>query len=542
MILTLLLIIAVYFCAKELIGRWWALLPSIFIGLSPNFLAHGHYVTTDVGATLGIFISIFFFLKFISKPDKKNLIIAGLAFGVAQLMKFSAFLLVPYFLLIISIFYLVSIIRDWKLTEAKARFRRFSIRFIRYFRATFIIFIIGYILVFAVYTIVTWNYPTEKQVADSSFVLSSFSPRFLVNFDIWMIKTKILKPVAQYFLGLLMVTQRAAGGNTAYFMGDVSGGGWWYYFPLVYLMKESLPVLLIIFLALIFAFKDIIFSFKNGVKKAIKKFFEYLNTHFMEFSMLTFVTIYWVYSMKSPLNIGVRHLMPTLPFIYILSVKTIKKIFSSSPVPIITNNIDKISNLGHQYIPTLVKKILLAILIIWLTINAFTTYPYFLSRFNELAGGNYNGYKYVTDSNFDWGQDLKRLNEWTEKYNSCTQMECNSSLKVGCPSYCYSISNPLPEYGKPIEKIAVDYFGGGVPKYYLGDKFEQWWSSKGNPLDQEPKIEWIAVSANSLQGAKGKTINNFYRSPEDSYEWLTTPYSTTANAGTSIFIYKLSSQ
>ena len=41
--------------------------------------------------------------------------------------------------------------------------------------------------------------------------------------------------------------------------------------------------------------------------------------------MASFIVLYWGYSMQSPLNIGIRHLMPTIPFIYILAAGVWKK-------------------------------------------------------------------------------------------------------------------------------------------------------------------------------------------------------------------------
>ena len=73
-------------------------------------------------------------------------------------------------------------------------------------------------------------------------------------------------------------------------------------------------------------------------------------------------------------------------------------------------------------------------------LGTLASFPYFLSYYNELAGGSKNGWQVAVDSNYDWGQDLKRLTDFVEK--------------------------------NKIEKIAIDYFGGGNPRYYLGEKFE----------------------------------------------------------------------
>ncbi|MCX6702499.1 MAG: phospholipid carrier-dependent glycosyltransferase [Candidatus Wolfebacteria bacterium] len=66
MLITLLLIFLIYIWAKELMGPWWALLPSFLFALSPTVLEHGHFVTTDLGAAFGIFLAIYYFVKYLS--------------------------------------------------------------------------------------------------------------------------------------------------------------------------------------------------------------------------------------------------------------------------------------------------------------------------------------------------------------------------------------------------------------------------------------------------------------------------------------------
>lgn len=487
--LTLLLIFFVYFFTKGLIGRWWALLPAFFVAFSPNFLAHGHYVTTDIGAALGIFLSIFCFLKYLINPSRKYLFLSGITFGVAQLMKFSAVLLIPYLILIAIIHYFLALSKEKSITDSKIGFKKSLFIFYKYARSVFLIFLIGYLIVYGFYFITTLNYPIEKQINDTRTTLGSFGFKPLADLNISMAGNKLLRPIAQYLLGVLMVMQRATGGNTAYFMGEVSGAGWKSYFPMVFIMKEPLPILLIIFLALISGLWNTLKNFRTGLKKTLFKFKEYLITNFEEFSILAFVVFYWLYSLNSSLNIGFRHLIPTLPFIYILSIESVKKWLTFSP----------------SFLKKYFRTVLVSIFVMWLAFKTVSSAPYFLSYFNELFGGVRGGYQYVTDSNFDWGQDLIRLQKWVEKNN--------------------------------INKIAIDYFGGGNPKYYLKDKAEYWWSARGNP--KEIGIEWLAISANTLQGLKGKIAPGFLRKPQDEYLWLKNPYSPFDKAGTSIFIYKL---
>jgi len=120
-----------------------------------------------------------------------------------------------------------------------------------------------------------------------------------------------------------------------------------------------------------------------------------------------------------------------------------------------------------------------------------------------LVGGPDKGYIYVTDSNLDWGQNLKRLKNWVDKNN--------------------------------IDKIYVDYFGGTDVKYYLKEKFEPWWGSR-NP-NELPRGSYLAVSATFLQGGRGEPVPGFDQ-PTGYYNWLN-QYSPVAKIGYSIFVYRI---
>jgi predicted membrane-bound dolichyl-phosphate-mannose-protein mannosyltransferase len=82
--------------ARELYGAKWALFALTLFAFSPTILAHGRLVTTDVPAAAAFFVSIYYFIKLLKNPSKKNLIIAGVVFAIAQLTKFSLVLLIGF--------------------------------------------------------------------------------------------------------------------------------------------------------------------------------------------------------------------------------------------------------------------------------------------------------------------------------------------------------------------------------------------------------------------------------------------------------------
>lgn len=469
-----------------------ALLTLTFYTFSPTFLAHSPLVTTDLGAAFAFFIGIISFLKFLEKPSGRNMLIAGLIFGIAQLIKFSLVLLMPVMLIILV---------AWVLTRPNLHWHerwRLGLKFI--FK-TMAIGLTGLILIWLVYAYFVWNYPPEKQFRDAEFTLTSFGFRPAANFDLALIKNKFTRPLGQYVLGVLMVTQRSAGGNTQFFLGEVSAAGYRSYFPLLYLLKESLAFHLLTLLTLVFALRKIYHRVKLSFgEKKLNLARYWVENHFVEFSALVFIIFYWFISIKSPLNIGVRHVLPTFPFIYLLVARQITEWLKAYEYPAPRNWLEWLKNIYQIYIKSIPKYLLTFALLLWIILGTIFSFPNFLSYYNEFAGGARDGWKIAVDSNYDWGQDLKRLTQFVEK--------------------------------NKIEKIAVDYFGGGNPSYYLEEKFEPWWSSRG------PTQGWFAISATLRQGAFGTPTKGFIRKPEDSYEWLR-PYPPVAQIGYSIFVYKL---
>lgn len=517
-LLTLLTAFLLYLLAKKLFGPYWALLPFIIFSFSPIVLAHGHYVTTDLAATFGAILIFLFVIPKITQPTPRNLIIAGVFLGIAQLCKYSLLIFYPLLIFYIILWQIIQIIQQKRngivLSPLKEIFKSLG--------NLIIVFIISFILIYLVYLPQNINYPQSKQISDTKEILNSFAGgpdpelktcytwtgsiirqfRCFAEINILLTQNKFLKPFAQYLLGALMVVQRSSSGNTGYFLGMVSASGWHYYFPIVFLIKEPIPSIIFIFFAIFLAIKSFILATIKNIQNKIwwDKLINWLNQNFLIFSLLIFIIFYWASSIISPLNIGYRHLMISLPPIFLLATYEIKKWWwgkNLSPQNILINLLFSFRNIKNMVLKTL----LLFILLLWYIIETIIISPHFIAYFNEFVGGPNNGYKYVVDSNLDWGQDLKRLAKFVERNG--------------------------------IEKIKVDYFGGGSPAYYLKDKYEPYWSAKGEP----EAGSWLAVSLSFLQTAQGQPVPGFERKFEDSYSWLKNK-KPAAKIGYSIVVYK----
>lgn len=493
MVLVMILLgIFVFKWTKELAGEKAALLATFLLTFSPNIIAHGRFVTTDVGLAAFLIISLYYFVKFLQDPSGTNTWKFGITFGLVQLAKFSAFMLVPYYILIIFLWILIKIInlyipiaKQEIMLEGKDNKSKIWWYVKNYIGKAIIASVIGYLVVGALYGVVTWNEPPTIIKRDINSILNSNKLYQDYNLEkplFWMADKPILKGYSTYTLGLIMVFQRATGGNTTYFLGEVSSQGWKTYFPITFLMKEPLPSQILIFssfiILLIFLGKKVI-DYRLSITRYIKAVLAYLLQNPATIAIFGFICLYWLSSITSNLNIGFRHILPTVPLMYILSSKILVKVDD-----FIHNRIGTQSYYGHYVIIT--------ILGVWLVGSNLYNYPLYLPYFQEIIGSK-KGYEWIVDSNVDWGQDLKRLKKFVEKNN--------------------------------IQKIHLDYFGGGSPQYYLGDKYEGWWSAK---VPRE--WGWYAVSATPFQTS--------FENPKTSYNWLT-QYDLVEVVGNSILVYKV---
>ena len=479
-----------YRWASSLYGERVGFIVLFLYAFSPTFLAHSRYVTTDLAAAFGFFIGLASFLRFLLRPTLKRTAVAGICLGVALLLKFSLFLLFPIY---------AGLAILWIFLEARENSYDFKFAWALAWKII-LLGIIALLIIWVFYIYHVWNYPQTEQLRDETWVMSTFGKRYLVDIDTFLIRNKYTRPLGQYYLGLLMVIQRAQGGNTTYFLGEVSASGWPSYFPTAYLIKETIAFHVLTLFALFLSLRRI----KSSKEKNVGVLLDWMKGNFVLSACILFILLYWVYSMKGILNIGIRHVLPTFPFIYLLVARELAA-WIYRPTADSSQGFKEWLNLIYERVfEPMPKIIFLTLMFFWIFGSAILAYPYYLSYYNEFVGID-NGYKYIGDSNYDWGQDLKRLRDLIQNN---------------------------PDFAG--RKIYLNYFGGGSPSYYLGGQYEDWRSAKGAP----PSGSYFAVSSTLLAGAQGRPTKGIVIKPEDSYSWLLGQKPFT-RAGKSILIYKI---
>lgn len=190
----------------------------------------------------------------------------------------------------------------------------------------------------------------------------------------WFQAIRPLLIPGDFFKAVILKVLHSQAGHGAYLLGEWSDTGWWYYFPAVILFKTPIPLL-----ALIVA----------GVALVIR---HYRQLPFAALVPWIAAAVYVLAALPNKVSIGVRHMYPIYP---LLAVGIADQLFRAGK---------RWQTAGW------VAAGLIAL------ISAFT-YPHFISYCNFFAGGTKNGYLAVIDSNYDWGQDGKRLKDWMEQNN-----------------------------------------------------------------------------------------------------------------------------
>jgi len=368
--------IYVFLWARDLYGDRAGYVALILASFSPNILAESTLAMTDIGAACLTFISMYYLWKFLYKDEKQGLWLAGVFLGLSLATKFTALSLIPLFMLLTGM-------------RAYSEYRRHP---------------------------VTPFYRAEPWRA----MLLHLTRTFAIAFGVLVLTYGVIH-FDRFIAGLWYVIVHNKRGHPAFLMGEHSMGGWPHYFPIAFLIKTPVALLLLIALTCLL-YRKINPKFTEALKRDI--------------FLLLPVAIILGSAVTSRLNIGIRHILPIYPFLFV---------FVSQIVLINWHAVT--------------KYVVLSGLAVWYIIASLAIAPHYVAYFNELIGGPSRGHHYLLDSNIDVGQDLKSLAAYLHSHN--------------------------------IDKIKLSYFGNDSCDY-RGIKCEE--------LGCTPQSGILAVSVNNLVG------------------------------------------
>ncbi len=335
-LLTALFSLWIAWWTKTRFGSIAALIALALFSLDPNIIAHGHYVTTDLVASFFVFLGCTLWLDWLATSSRVHLVLAGLSLGCALSSKYSALFLVPLFL--------VSglVARRW--------------------RETLIALVLALAVVAAVYFPEVLNRRHLDRLT-GHLTGTGATGELLV----WASR-KFRLHAWIYLIGLDRLSEHNQVGHQSYLLGKFSDYGWWYYFPVAFLVKTPVATICAIGSAAALLWKT--------------------NAPRLYVFGLAFVAVAFTgFCLTSRINIGYRHMMPALAFLFVLA------------------------GVALQRYPRVA-----AGLVLLLAVESFAIYPHYLSFFNFASGGPKAGPKYLLDSNIDWGQDIKYLGAYMKEH------------------------------------------------------------------------------------------------------------------------------
>ena len=411
------LVAAVFFETRRRFGPNAAAIGAFLAALSPEVLAHGSIVTTDLAFALFFFLSVALFDRVLASPSILGWSLAGLATGAAFATKFSAPTLVP---VVVALAVLAVLARR-------------PARPVRVAGGLLAAAAVALVVLWASYGFSRVLSPDPAVRAGLRAALDAPPPGVVARAAVAAERSSLVPE--DYARGVLFVMTHSEARAT-FLDGALSDHGFPAYFLFTTLYKTPVPLLLLAALALARAPR--------------------LGRRDAAFLWLP-VAVYLAFTFTRGLQIGHRHLLPLLPFVFVAAGETAAALFASR---------------------RLALRAAIVLLGAWYGFGTLRTHPHHLAYFNEIAGGPANGYRRLVDSNLDWGQDLKRLAAWWRA--------------AGAPP------------------LKLSYFGSADPAYYgLAAEALPGYSAPHPPRVTRTivKGDVLAVSATNLQGV--------YLDPED---------------------------
>ena len=392
---------AVYWFVRDTTGSERAALAAFALtGFCPTLLAHGRLATVDMGVTFFGFAATALLLRLLRAPSRGIAVAAGVALACALATKVSGALLVPFFAVVIA-WWFVRQRAERRAQNVKQRAERRG----QSAEANHDEPHVGSTSALCPLPSALWTAALTSIAAFMAiYLLLARSADLTLPFRAYLSE---VRAVREFYV---------ANPLPQFLLGEFSQKGWPHYYLVAIAVKTPLPALSLLMLAIIPAVRT---------------------RRFEVVVCALFAVLFLLVSAFSSLNLGIRHVLPIYPFVYAACAMAL---------------FDPATEAKRELV------IAATALVVAQVIVAVIAYPSYLSYFNPLIGDSRNADRVLIDSNLDWGQDLRRLGQWTRTNH--------------------------------IDKIRVHYFGAGNVEYELGDLAIRWPAPRPEPL---PK-GWFAVS------------------------------------------------
>lgn len=283
-----LLVAVLFWWARQMVGVWagWvALVLSVF---DPNLIANARLVTTDLGVTCFLLLTMWRLWHWLVRPSTTNLLLCALFAALTMAAKFTGIIVWP---MMVG----VAVIWRWEIGDGRLQIRDGK-RQLWFLLSRFLMMgLVAYLVLWGIYRFDMTPWPGAPVLSGVEVTVplpASFFP-----YSLW-----------QTFQAI------ESEAKVGYLFGETSRGGWWYYFPVTLAVKTSLPLLILAMIGTVLALKN------EGWRKL---------------SILWLpIALFLALAMVGNITIGYRHILPVVPFLILLASYSSKWALTRTNYPI----------------------------------------------------------------------------------------------------------------------------------------------------------------------------------------------------------------
>jgi 4-amino-4-deoxy-L-arabinose transferase-like glycosyltransferase len=384
-------------------GPWLGLVAAGLVSVTPECLAHSAIAGSDMPFTAAALLSLGLLARYVERPSPGRWLAVGLAIGLAWAMRHSGLMLI---VLASGAHGIISLLRR----DAEPWLDRVAGSLLATIGLTLVAFLV-------LWAGDGFEAPTLREVGERITTLAI--PRRVGPIEVegWRVPASALSVLKQ--------VRHQAQGHEAYFCGAYGTKGWPTYFPVAFLLKTPVALLVLLVVAAVRVRP-------RGAWDAIA---------------LACLGLLWLMLVRNKVNIGLRYALLTYP----LAATFVARLFAPAMLRDRVWGPITLAAAG------------------WLLATSAACHPRYLSYFNEIGGGPRQGWLYLADSNVDWGQDFVALadalpelglGEITYDVSTDRRLAVPGVLAVWNPPKSHQVPDETP----PGRRL-YDSAGGYIPVY-----------------------------------------------------------------------------
>lgn len=360
-----------FYWSRQIYGFGGGLFTLFLFAFEPNLIAHSQLITTDLYSAATLTLAFYTAWRYSLAKDIGHAAVMGVAVGVSMLTKYSAvflWILIPVILLLAESSNLKKLIGAKDGRAIRVVGRRFLAHGCLAMAIAVLVINAGYLFNRTLTPLHEYHFKSELFQS----IQSGLSPaRF--------IRVPLPYPYLEG-LDLSSFEERTGFGyGRVYLLGQLNREGFPGYYFLAFLFKVPLAIqALCILAALSFAVQ-----WKNG---------DFRRPELFLLVPLLFFTVYFNFFFRA--QNGIRFLLLVFPCIFV---------FCGSVIPR-WSTVKRSRQLGILALGS------------YLVISVVSYFPHYIPYVNELVYDRRSAYKFLADSNIDWGQGHGYLRRYLEKY------------------------------------------------------------------------------------------------------------------------------